>query len=533
MPSRLAEPGASQSAPASDKIPLRTRVAVGGALLGAFMAVLNVQVVNTSLPDIQGGIGTGLDNGGWISTAYLIGEIIVIPLSGWLSQVFSLRRYLIGSTFLFLFFSAACGMVSNFPEMVTLRALQGFSGGVLIPLSLICVITLLPERARPAGFALFALSATFAPAIGPTIGGAITDIYGWRYIFFLNLVPGAVMLVALVWGLDPAPMQLKKFAQGDWGGIIAIAIGLGALQIVLEEGNKDDWFGSPFILHLSIVSALALSAFLVLELRPGNKSPLVNLRLFARWNFAFASISNFMLGFVLYAAVYLIPIYLAVAHGYSARQSGEVMAWIGLPQLLIIPFMPRLMRQFDPRHLLVFGFSLFAVSSFMNMNLGPNDSGPQLLIPNLVRAVGQALVFPPITLIATAGIALKDSSSASSLFNMLRNLGGAIGIAVVQTFVTNREKFHSAIMTPQVSLLSPATQQRLDMLQRYFQAHGMSDPQAARHEAIMAVGRIIQGQANYLAYGDAFALLGAGMIVAAVAALFLSKPAGTAPPGAH
>jgi DHA2 family multidrug resistance protein len=512
------------------KVPLRTRVAVGGALIGAFMAVLNIQVVNTSLPDVQGGIGTGLDNGGWISTAYLIGEIIVIPLSGWLSQVFSLRRYLIGSTILFLFFSAACGLADNFPEMVTLRALQGFSGGVLIPLALTCVITLLPERSRSVGFAAFALSATFAPAIGPTIGGMITDLYGWRWIFFLNLAPGAVMLAALFWGLDAAPMQLEKFRQGDWVGIGSIAVGLAALQIVLEEGNKDDWFGSPFIFRLSVISAVALAVFLFQELRPGNAAPLVNLRLFVRWNFAFVSCANFMLGFVLYAAVYLIPIYLAVAHGYSARQAGAVMMWIGLPQLVIIPFMPVLMRKIDPRYLLAAGFILFAVSAFMNVNLGPDDSGPQLLIPNLIRAVGQAMVFPPISMIATAGISFKDAGSASSLFNMLRNLGGAIGIAVLQTFVADREKFHSAMIMPRVSLLEPATRQRLEMLQHYLAARGMADSQG---EAIMLIGRTVQRQADYLAYGDAFALLGFGMVVALAATLFLRRPSGAPAPGAH
>ena len=516
-----------------DTVPLRTRVAVGGALIGSFMAILNIQVVNTSLPDIQGGIGTGLDNGGWISTAYLVGEITVIPLSGWLSEVFSLRRYLIGSTFLFLLFSVACGLATNFPEMVTLRAIQGFSGGVLIPLALMCVITLLPERARPIGFAGSALSATFAPAIGPTIGGAITDLYGWRYIFFLNLVPGAVMLAALIWGLAPAPMQLKKFARGDWVGIFTMALGLGTLQVVLEEGNKDDWFGSPFILRLSIISVLSLGAFLFQELRPGNKAPLVNLRLFARRNFGVASIANTLLGFVLYGSVYLIPIYLAEAHGYSARQTGIVMAWIGLPQLLIIPCMPYLMRRFDSRWLLLSGFVLFAISSLMNIHLGPDDSGPQLLIPNLIRAVGQALVFPPMSQIVTAGIPFKDAGSASSLFNMLRNLGGAIGIAVVQTFVTNREKFHSTIIMPRLSLLNPATQQRLRLLQHYFATRGLADPQGARHAAIIAMGRTVQAQSFFLAYGDAFALLGAMMVIASVVVLFLHKPSGSAAPGAH
>ncbi len=485
------------------------------------MAVLNIQVVNTSLPNIQGGIGTGLDNGGWISTAYLIGEIIVIPLSGWLSQVFSLRRYLIGSAMLFLFFSAACGLVSNFPEMVVLRALQGFAGGVLIPLSLTCVVTLLPERTRSIGFAVFALTATMAPAIGPTIGGLITDVYGWRYIFFLNLIPGAIMLPALFWGLEASPMQLNKFAEGDWFGVITVAIGLGALQTVLEEGNKDDWFGSRLILNLSIISAISLTAFLIIELR--GKNPLVNLGLFKRRNFALASVSNVMVGFVLYAAVYLIPVYLSQSHGYSARQAGAVMAWIGLPQLLIIPFLPYFMKHFDSRYILTLGCLIFGFSSFLNVNLGPNDSGPQLLIPDLVRAVGQALILTPISQIATSGIPAKDTSSASSLFNMMRNLGGAIGIAVLQTFITNREKFHSAIMTPQVSMLQPETRERLSMLQGYFERHGMPDPAAAQHQAVIAIGHTIQAQAYYLAYGDAFGLLGVAMIVATLATLGLRK----------
>jgi DHA2 family multidrug resistance protein len=513
-------------------ISLKNKAAVGGALLGAFMAVLNIQVVNTSLPNIQGGIGTGLDNGGWISTAYLIGEIVVIPLSAWLSEVFSLRRYLIGSTILFLIFSAACGLATNFPEMVVLRGVQGFAGGVLIPLSLTCVLTLLPEKARPTGFALFALTATMAPAIGPTIGGAITDLYGWRYIFFLNLIPGAIMLPALIYGLAPSKMQLQKFAEGDWWGIITVAVGLTCLQIVLEEGNKDDWFGSPFITRLSILSAVSLVAFIIIELR--RRNPLVNLKLFGQRNFAFSTICNVMLGFVLYAAVYLIPIYLSQSHGYSARQSGAVMAWIGLPQLIIIPFVPMLMRKFDIRRILAVGFAVFAVSCFMNVDLGPNSSGPQLLLPNLIRALGQALVFPPISAIATAGISRKDAGSASSLFNMMRNLGGAIGIAVVQTFITNREKFHSAMIDPQVSLLNPATQQRIALLQHYFESRGMADPASARAQAIIAIGHTIQTQSYYFAYGDAFGLLGCGMIGATIATFFLRKaaPAGGAP-GAH
>jgi len=339
------------------------------------------------------------------------------------------------------------------------------------------------------------------------------------------------MLPALIAGLEPAPMQLRKFGEGDWWGIVTVAIGLACLQTVLEEGNKDDWFGSPFITRLSIISFVSLIAFIIREFSTSN--PLVNLRLFKERNFAFSSMSNFMLGFVLYGAVYLIPIYLSQSHGYSARQAGEIMAWIGLPQLIIIPFIPKLMARFDVRYILAFGFIVFAISCFMNLNLGPNDSGPQLILPNLIRAVGQACVFPPISLIATAGISRKDSSSASSLFNVTRNLGGAIGIAVIQTFVTNREKFHSAILTPQVSLLAPATQQRLALLQHYFESRGLSDPSAAREQAIIAIGHTIQTQSYEFAYGDAFGLLGFGMIAATFATFFLRKPAGAGAPGGH
>jgi DHA2 family multidrug resistance protein len=317
-----------------------------------------------------------------------------------------------------------------------------------------------------------------------------------------------------------------------------VATSLTCLEIVLENGNRDDWFGSPLITRLSILCAVSFVAFVFIEL--SRRNPLVNLRLFKERNFAFSTIANIMLGFVLYGAVYLIPIYLSQSHGYSARQAGAVMAWIGLPQLVIIPLVPMLMRRFDPRYVLGFGFVIFAISCFMNLSLGPNDSGPQMLIPNLIRAVGQACVFPAISLIATAGIPRKDTGSASSLFNMTRNLGGAIGIAVTETFITNREKFHSAILTPKVSLLSPATQKRLQLMQHYFQAHGMADPGAARHQAIIAVYGTIRAQSYYFAYGDAFGLLGFGMVAATIATLFLRKqrPAASAPaagaaPGAH
>src|ERR1700722_18837219 len=266
-------------------VSLKTWIAVGGALLGAFMAVLNIQVTNSSLPDIEGGIGTGGVNGTWISTAYLIGEIVVIPMTDFLSRVFSLRRYLLANTVLFLVLSAACGQAHSLPEMIVLRALQGFFGGVLIPLAFTIIVTMRPPSKRPMGFAGFSITATFAPAIGPTIGGWLTDNYGWETIFYMNLGPGVGMLSALIYGLPKSKPQYNLLAHVDWGGIALMAVGLAAFQTVLDDGNVYDWFGSPLIVRLSIVSAIALTLFVILELR--RDAPLIRFRLLARRNFGF------------------------------------------------------------------------------------------------------------------------------------------------------------------------------------------------------------------------------------------------------
>src|ERR1700760_4979309 len=229
QPSSPASGQARKAAQTHAQSSFKTWVAVVGATLGAFMAVLNIQIVNASLADIQGAIGAGIDDGGWISTSYLIAEIIVIPLSGWLAQAFSIRIYLLVNATLFLAFSAACALAQDLPQMIVLRAVQGFSGGGLIPMAFTRIITLLPKAKQPVGLALFAISATFAPAIGPTIGGYLTENWGWQYIFYVNIVPGALMIGMLGFSLESKPMNLPLLRQGDWPGIITMSIGLAAL----------------------------------------------------------------------------------------------------------------------------------------------------------------------------------------------------------------------------------------------------------------------------------------------------------------
>src|SRR6201993_1716800 len=272
-------------------------ISVMAAMIGAFMAILNIQITNASLLNIEGGIGTGVDNGSWISTSYLIGEIVVIPLTDYLSRVFSYRNIILTFAALFAAFSVACAFTHDLPSMIAMRGFQGFFGGVLIPMAFTLVFTRLPKQQQPIGLAMFSLAVTFAPAIGPTIGGYLTENYGWQTIFFVNVVPTAVMVVLLSLTLERQPMNLGLLREGDWLGIATMAIGLSALQAVLEEGNKDDWFGSPFIVRLAVISAVSLALFIWIELTVDK--PLLKLRLLTQWNFGIGTSAAAFLRFAL------------------------------------------------------------------------------------------------------------------------------------------------------------------------------------------------------------------------------------------
>src|ERR1700720_695148 len=495
-------------------------IAVIAAMIGSFMAILNIQITNASLLNIEGGIGTGVDNGSWISTSYLIGEIIVIPLTDFLSRVFSFRRYMLASAALFAAFSVACAFTHDLPSMIAMRGLQGFAGGVLIPMAFTLVLTKLPKPQQPIGLAMFALSVTFAPAIGPTIGGYLTENYGWQTIFFVNVVPTAVMVSALYLTLEKTPMQLKLLKEGDWAGIATMAIGLSALQTVLEEGNKDDWLSSPFILRLAGVAVVSLALFIWIELT--IEKPLIRLRLLKQRNFGFGTIAMTMVGFALFGSVYILPAYLGQAQGYNAEQIGAVLAWTGLPQLVLIPLLPKLMKRFDTRYIAFTGLMIFAYSCFMNTAMSADYAGDQLWIPNIVRAIGQAMVLTPLTSVMTAGIAPQDASAASGISNMLRNLGGAIGTAVLATVITKREQFHSNIIGQSVTLGREEVRNRIAQLTDFFMAHGVPDPAAAHQQAIIALGNTVKRQALVMGFSDTFAVL-AGVLVLAAIAVLLTK----------
>lgn len=520
----------SPSQPQSDQVSLKTWIGVFGAMLGAFMAVLDIQITNSSLEQISGALGATTEEGSWISTSYLVAEVITIPLTAWLSYVFSVRWYLVVNSALFLCFSLLCAWASSLGEMIVFRAAQGFTGGVLIPMAFTIVLTSLPSAKQPIGMALFTITATFAPSIGPTIGGWLTDNFGWEYNFYLNVIPGLVLIGIVLYAIPRRPMHLEQLKQGDWWGIICMAIGLGSLEVVLEEGNRKDWFGSPLIVRLAVVAAIFITLFLWNELT--RKKPFINLRLLTRRNFGIGSVAGLALGLGLYGTVYILPLYLAQIQDYTPMQIGEVIMWSGLPQLVLIPFVPKLMQRFDIRLIAAVGFSLFAVSCFMNSTMTHDTGIQELRWSQLVRALGQPLMILPLTTIATASIEKEQAGSASALFNVMRNMGGSVGIASLSTLLSRREQLHSNRIGEAISLYSPETQQRLDQLTQFFMSRG-DGLSSARDQALKAIDNIVRREAYVMAYNDCFYLIGISLLVCGLALLFCKKVKASSGAAAH
>lgn len=503
------------------KVGTREWIAVLGTMLGAFMAVLDIQITNSSLRDIAGGIAATPDEGSWISTAYLIGEIITIPLTAWLSRVFTVRWYLLGNIILFLLFSSLCGLSRSLGEMIAFRAGQGFTGGVFIPMALTVMLSTLPKRLHPVGQALFGMTATLAPAIGPAVGGWLTDRFGWEWNFYVNFVPGALMFAAVWMAVDSKPMQLGELARGDWWGIGCMAIGLGSLVAVLEEGQRNDWFGSDFIVTFAMIAALFVPAFIFIELH--RKRPVVNLRLLGNRNLAVASLVGFGLGLGLYGSVFVIPLYLGEIQGYSPLQIGVTVVWVGLPQLLIFPLIPILSKKVDVRWLVSVGCLIFGASCLMNAYMDFNYAGDQYIFANIIRAFGQPFTIVPVIGLATSTIARKDSGDASAIFNIMRNLGGSVGIAILSTLVTRREQFHDWRLGENITAYDLATQQRLAALQAGFMSKG-ADAVTAMHEALGALKQVVRREANIMAFNDAFLVVAIGLAVSALLVWACKRP---------
>ncbi|PVX81862.1 MDR family MFS transporter [Paraburkholderia unamae] len=508
-----------------EAVSLRSWVAVLGGVFGCFMAGMNVHVTNASLPDIRGSLGASFEEGSWITTAYLVAEIVVIPLTGWLVQVFSARRVLLVGASGFLGFSLACSLAPTIGTMIAARTLQGAFGGVLIPLSFQLIATELPKSRHPLGMALFAVANNVAQAAGPSLGGWLTDTYSWRWIFYLQIPPALALIAAIAWAIRPVAVDTGRLRSADWSGILTMAVGLSALQIVLEEGGRKDWFASGGIVLLSCIAAVGLVAFVVIEVR--RAQPFINLRLLAGYNFGLASLMQFLFGAVAFGVVFLVPNYLAEAQGYSARDIGMVMIPYGLVQFAMSFLTPPLMRRMSPRMVIALGFLLVAAGCLMNIHLDA-DSARNVIVPSLiVRGVGQSFVVIALSVMAVNGVDKTQLGSASGVFNMVRNVGGAIGIAVVSQIVVERQKLHMARIGEAVTPYAQAFQERMVLLARVISRlhvpraeglpHGRFD--GTYETALALVNQRVIREALLMAYSDTFLIAGLAML-ACVAGAF-------------
>ena len=491
----------------------RTWMACYAAILGVFMAILDTQVTNASLREIRAALSATQEEGAWMTTAYLAAEVIVIPVTGFFIRVFGARAYMLGNSALFLLFSTLCAMAWNLPSMIVFRALQGLAGGALIPTAMTLILTRLPASQRMVGLAWLMLASTMAPAFGPTVGGALTSLYGWPSIFLINWLPGVLMVAGLAHGLDRDRPQLKLLREADWLSIGAMALGLGSLIVLLEEGNSRDWLASPFIRICGVLAVLGIVVWIVAQLR--REKPFVNLRLYARRTFGIAALVAAAAGMGLYGSTFVLPLFLSEVAGYNPLQIGTVVMWMGLPQVLVMPLAAKWAKRTDNRVICALGLVFFAGSCFMNATLDATTGHDQLVLPQVLRAIGQPLIVLTLSNFAIHRIEAAHLASASSLHNMSRILGGAVGTAILASTITWREHFHSARIGESVSVFGAAVHERLAGLAARFQSFS-GDPVAAQQQAVAALDRIVRREAHVMAYADSFFLLGCVLLGAIV-----------------
>lgn len=500
----------------------REWAAVLGAALGAFIAILDIQITNASLREIQGSLGLDMSEGGWISTSYLIAEIIVIPLTGFLSEVFGIRYYVIGNCSLFILASILCGLSWNLTSMISFRVFQGFTGGTLIPMAFQIMLLFMPKDKKPIGMAIFGLTATLAPTLGPSLGGWLTDNYGWRFNFFINIAPGLILIWAIRYGVPKEILDLKRLKRMDFAGALTLALGLGALTYVLEDGAKSQWFEDEVIRVGTLLAICSLSAFLAIQLL--KKEPLLNLKILLNRNFAISTLITMLTSGALYGGIYSLSIYLGQLQGYTASGIGKVMMWVGIPQIFIMPLLPFLMKKVDLRVLAAFGMVLFAVSNVLNSSLDINYSGDQFKFALFLRALGQPLFLIPLTQIGMSMISAEDSGSASAIFNMTRNLGGSVGIALAGTCIVSRQSLHLNHFMEFLSTSSTKVTSALQMLELGFRQKGL-DLFAAQRGAQRVLIGIAQRDSFIMAFGDIFTLLAVGSLISTVLIFGLKKVA--------
>jgi DHA2 family multidrug resistance protein len=522
-------PVSAQAMPSADEPQLTPRRVLAFLVMvfGMFMAVLDIQIVSASLPEIQAGLGASGDEISWVQTSYLIAEVVMIPLSGFLARVLSTRLLFTISAAGFTAASFMCAMSGSITEMIVWRGIQGFVGGGMIPSVFAAAFTIFPASKRPIVSPVVGLVATLAPTVGPTLGGYLSHTMSWHWLFLVN-VPAGILVAFAAWSLiDFDKPDWKLFGKFDWLGLAALAAFLGGLEYVLEEGPNNDWLQDHVVAMVAAVMIAGGVAFFWRALT--REEPIVDLSAFGNVNFAMGSLFSFVMGTGLYGLTYLYPLYLASIRGYDSLMIGETVFVSGLAMFASAPLAGILSRKVDPRVMMLIGFAGFATSTWMLTGLTADWDFHELLWPQVLRGMSLMISMVPINNLALGTLPPAKIRGASGLYNLMRNLGGAVGLAVINTLLTDRRELHYARLAEHVSWSNPEALRQLDLMAAGLSARGI-DGQAG---ALAQMAMRLKGQAAVMSFIDVFLVLSLLFAALAGAALLMRRPQAAVPGAGH
>ena len=496
--------------------------------LATFMELLDTSIANVALPHIAGGLATSYDESTWVLTSYLVANAVVLPLSAWLSRVFGRKNYYMGCVALFSVSSLLCGLAPSLNLLILFRVLQGIAGGGLAPVEQAILVDTFPPDKRASAFALYSMAIVTAPAIGPPLGGWITDSFSWRWVFFIN-VPIGIVSLFLTSQLVSDPAHFKQEVEQakragklrvDYLGIILIAIGFASLEVVLDRGQRDDWLDSNFIATFLAVALISLVVAIVWELR--QRDPVVEIRLLSERNFAISNCFYFIFGFVLFGSTVLIPQMLQSLYGYTATDAGLVLGPGALVIVFMAPVIVTLLPKVGAKNLIVVGFGVLALSMWYFSSFDLTADYRHEVWARVLQGFGIAFLFVPTSQLAYSYLPREKNNKASSLTNLFRNQGGSFGIAFVTTMLERRTQFHQSVLVEHASSFDSGVRSFLDGSRQVFIANG-SSPADASHKALGLLSRVLTDQASMLAFLDCFRLLGVIALVAIPLALMIKS----------
>ena len=495
-------------------------------MLATFMEVLDTSVANVALPHISGNLSASTEEATWVLTSYLIANAIILPATGWLTTVFGRKKFLIACIIIFTAASALCGAATNINMLIVARILQGAGGGALQPIAQSVLLESFPPQRRGSAMALYGLGVVVAPIIGPTLGGWITDNYSWRWIFYINL-PIGILAAFMANTFVEAPPYITNQKPGriDYIGFGLMALGLSALELTLDLGQQRDWFSSPTIVFTTAMAVFSLLAFVLWELF-GTDEPIVNLRVFLNRNFAVGSAMIACVGVVLYGSTALLPLFLQTLLGYPAIESGLAVSPRGIGSVFSMLIVGRLIGKIDSRYLICFGFTVLGLSTYMFTGITLEISQSNIIYPMIISGFAMGFVFVPLTTISMGLLSNAQIGNASGIYNLMRNSGGSIGIAIMTTFLARGQQIHQAVLSSHLTPYDPAFQERVRQLQT-----GLG---VTVEQAYGTIYGTVLKQAAVLSYIDNFRLLAILCFICAPAAfLFKRVKATKPPPGAH